>query len=159
MSLKALKSRLPSFSAYLLSIVFLAAGISKIINLKDFLILLKQYDFLSETIIPYLGILLVSLEITLGVCMLIPQLRGIAALGASGLLTVFLFLIVYVQAKELSISCGCFAFLQEREMGVGLAIQDGILLFLAALLFRNQILNKTSNQDDSVKEDMASLAN
>ncbi|MDW7762105.1 MAG: MauE/DoxX family redox-associated membrane protein [Acidobacteriota bacterium] len=129
--------------AFLLSGIFLAAGISKVVTFNEFLALLKNYEIFPDIILPYLALGLISIEITTGVCLLIPQLRSKAALCAIGLLTVFLFLIMYTQIYSLDIPCGCFAFLKNKKMNLSLAIQDLVLLFLTILLYRSELVKRS----------------
>jgi len=126
---------------FLLSAVFIFAGISKIIYINYFLSLLTKYKLFPDFILPYLALILICTEITTGICLLLPKLRQEALICAIGLLIVFILLIIYVQTKDIDVPCGCFAFLKERRMGVSLAIQDVLFLFLAVLLLMSERKN------------------
>jgi len=133
-----MSKRLCLISSYILAAVFIIAGVSKFFTLSDFISLLYKYHLFPIQLVPLLSVLLLCVEITAGICLIIPNLRKIGALLSGGLLTMFLCLIGYVLIAGIEVHCGCFSFLHTREMGLGLAIQDTILLILSIGVFRNE---------------------
>jgi len=119
----------------LLSLIFIISGISKIIYINYFLSILIKYKLFPDFILPYLALILICLEITIGICLLLPKLRQNALISLIGLLIMFILLVLYVQIRNIDVPCGCFAIFKERKMGIGLALQDLFLLFLAIKLF------------------------
>ena len=80
---------------------------------------------------------------------------------ASGLLSLFMAIILYTHFNNLDLNCGCFIFLKERKMSFGLAIQDGLLLLIAIYLYKIErtkqvespkFLTTAKDQDDRVSK-------
>ena len=120
--------------AWILAAVFAAAAITKLVNFTDFLRVVRGYELFPADPIPLLAALLISLEITIAVALVLPGLRRIGAFSAALTLVFFLGFVSLALSRGLVVDCGCFVFLQSRDVGIGLLVQDLVLLALALLL-------------------------
>ena len=61
-----IKKHVSEIIAYFLALVFLLAGISKLINFTDFHLLLVKLEIFPKSIIPYIAFFLIVTELTVG---------------------------------------------------------------------------------------------
>lgn len=122
--------------AYALATIFFIAGLSKVILFNDFLNVVVGYKLFPTPLIPYLAITLIGIEMTIGICLVLPYFRTVGALGAVGIFVFFITLVFYAQLSGLNVECGCFAFMKKRIVGIGLLFQDAILLGLALVVYK-----------------------
>ncbi len=120
--------------AWLLAAIFAAAGIAKLLNFSDFLRVVRGYGYFSTEWVGPLTFVLISLEIAIAITLLVPSTRRLGAAMAALCLAFFLFFVGDALHRGLAVECGCFSFLQNRTIGVGLLAQDLALLGLALLL-------------------------
>lgn len=90
-----------------LSITFFYAGITKLIDLEAFGIIIDAYGLLPENLIMPVAIILPGLEVVAAVG-LIFDMRG-CLIVITGLLILFLGILGYGIWMGLNIDCGCFA--------------------------------------------------
>lgn len=91
-----------------LAIIFLFAGIEKVINPGDFAVAIYNYRLLPDYSINFLAVFLPWLEIIIAVSLIIGiNVRGAAALSSMLFLTFAIALTINL-ARGLDISCGCF---------------------------------------------------
>ena len=120
--------------AWILAAVFATAAITKLVNFTDFLRVVRGYELFPTGPIPLLAALLVSLELTIAVALVLPGLRRVGALSSALALVFFIGFVSLALSRGLVVDCGCFVFLQSRNVGIGLLVQDLVLLALALLL-------------------------
>lgn len=138
LSLHKDKVWISSAIACILGVVFLVAGLSKLAHFGNFLKVVSLYRLFPQSWIPVLAFFLICAEITVGILLLIPQFRTMAALFSGALLILFVSLAFYVRLNNISVSCGCFSLLRSRKVDTSLIAQDLLLLFLAMTLYRLQ---------------------
>ena len=120
--------------AYGLAAVFAAAAIAKLVHFTDFLRVVRGFDFFPSSLVAPLSALLISLEITLAAALASPSTRRSGAFASALTLVFFLFFVGYALTRGLVVDCGCFIFLQDRTIGVGLLVQDLLLAACALTL-------------------------
>lgn len=120
--------------ACLLAAVFASAAIAKLVNLTDFLQVVRGYEMFPPHLIPVLSVVLVSFEMTLAVLLVLPGMRRVGATLSALTLLFFIGFVSLALHRGLVVDCGCFVFFQSRSLGIGLLIQDLILLALACVL-------------------------
>jgi len=89
-----------------LSILFLWSGISKLMTLKDFAVIIDAYGLIPETWILPMAIILPLLEMVFGFGLLL-DIKGSLA-GITGLLMLFMATLSYGIWLGLDVDCGCF---------------------------------------------------
>ena len=123
--------------AMLLSYIFVSAGLHKLTNTVSFRQVLSDYDLLPRnTIYPSL-LLLASLEVVTGICLLIMPLVSIGASMAIGLLFLYMAAIAInlMRGNELQ-DCGCGGPAQGQRLSGWLLLRNLLLLcFATALLW------------------------
>jgi hypothetical protein len=67
----------------------------------------------------------------------------------TGLVAIFLVVILITMARGLSIDCGCGLFFQ-RQVGMGAALEDAVLLIWAAGLYRWELLRSEKDEPESI---------
>lgn len=90
-----------------LSLIFIYAGIVKIVDPKAFAKAISQYELVPEMLLAPLAIGLPTLEILAGLGLLF-SIRGSLAI-IFGLLITFIFVLWYGILRNLDIDCGCFS--------------------------------------------------
>lgn len=120
--------------AGLLALVFATAAVGKLLYFVDFLRVVRAFDFLPNASVPALSAVLISVELALAVSLVVPGLRHAAAWATCGVLVFFLALAASAWLRGLAVECGCFTFLQSRDVGLGLFLQDLALLAAAGAL-------------------------
>ena len=128
-----------SFFRVLTGAVFLASGISKIIDPSSFAASIALYGPVPEIIIPYIAIILPCVEIICGALLAAGfRIRAAAAISFC-LLILFTVLIAYNVALGKTFECGCIAGLEAgpfSRIGLPLLGRNIVLLALSVLFFR-----------------------
>ena len=127
---------LSTFVYYLIAVVFVISGISKILNPENFLKVLNiTVSFFGENIIILIATLLPVIEIALGM-MLVLKIRIKETLIATTILmTIFLIYAIYGTVKGFDTDCGCFGTVIKNEFGFWMIIKNIMLLLLTILIF------------------------
>jgi uncharacterized membrane protein YphA (DoxX/SURF4 family) len=90
-----------------IGVIFMYAGITKIIDPKAFARVISQYDLVPESLLVPVAIGLPVLEILAGIGLFF-AIRGSLSV-IFGLLVMFIFVLWYGILKNLDIDCGCFS--------------------------------------------------
>ncbi len=119
-----------------LGVLFLVAGLPKIIHPDLFAESVNNYHLLSTAAVNWLVIVLPWLEVLCALALL----AGIAVRGAAALLVlmlcVFTLAIISGLARGLDISCGCFGTgASGKRIGYEEVVRDGVMLVAAAAVF------------------------
>lgn len=139
-----MRMNLPSLSSnvslllisWMLGLIFASAAIGKLINLPDFLKVVRAFDLFPSSVAPLLAFALIGLELTIAICLVVTPMRLIGALLSCTLLAFFIAIVGYALYRGLNVSCGCFTFLRDRSFSFGLLAQDVVFLSLAGFLAR-----------------------
>lgn len=92
----------------LLGLIFLFAGIAKILDPVRFIFTLRQFNLFSEAVIPFMALYLPWLEFILGLFLILGLLYRASAFLLACLNTIFTIAILTVIARGMEIDCGCF---------------------------------------------------
>jgi len=138
-----------SILTYLIAVIFIFAGLSKIVFINDFIKIIHQleiFNYLSTNFLFILGLILSSIEIFAGIMLLTKSFKLIGAIFSSVLLSFFIFFISFMLITENNIKCGCFGPLSQN-ISPKLLTQDMILLIFALTIYidyskKNQNNNK-----------------
>lgn len=91
-----------------LGALFLFAGLPKVLDPRLFLMDVRGYMLVPNSIVPLVTLVLPMLEVILGVCLIAGiWIRTSAFIGAA-LLVLFLVAIIAAMTRGLDIECGCF---------------------------------------------------
>lgn len=93
-----------------LGIVFIYAGVSKIIHPFSFAITIYNYQIVPEVFITPLSILLPWVEFILGLFLVFGIFMEGGVLLASFLLGVFTLALIFNYIRGVDVNCGCFSF-------------------------------------------------
>jgi len=121
--------------AYLLGLVFLAAGVSKVFTFGSFVTAVGAYGIFPRDWIPFLAGVLIVVEIGLGVFLFLHRTQGLAGGVASAMLTFFIALGIYAKLSGLQGDCGCFEFARSEIGGVQHLLIDGVLWVISQIIF------------------------
>lgn len=127
-------------SRWILAIVFIYAGIGKIINPNNFAQDIDNYQVLPYFLVTLMAAILPWIEVICGLLLIFRKW----VLGASFILTVlngvFIIAISSALIRGLDISCGCFAsFGEGAKAGIPKILEDVLFLFGSLLLFYNEM--------------------
>jgi len=90
--------------------IFLYAAWDKFLNPRDFAIIIAAYKILPSPLINLTAILLPSIEIVLGIALLIGLFPRGASLIMGGMMVAFIFAFLIAALKGVNLSdCGCFS--------------------------------------------------
>ena len=106
-SFRFMTSWLPFLIRIGLGMVFVYAGITKLMDPKAFARIISQYDLLPEPFLPIAAIGLPLLELLAGIGVIF-SIRGSLSLVFT-LLIFFITILWYGILKDLNVDCGCFS--------------------------------------------------
>lgn len=89
-----------------LALIFLYAGIPKLISWYDFALIVNSYAILPESLAIPAAIFIAALEVVAAIALLCGRVEGLSAIA--GLLLLFIGVLSYALWLGLDIDCGCF---------------------------------------------------
>ena len=125
-------------SSYVLGVIFVVAGVNKILNYSLFVDEISAYGVVPTHIVPYLASPLILAEIWVGVGLFIGSWRKLAAISSSVLLVFFGVVLSVGYLKGSSSSCGCLLPIGSQTIGPVHIVQDLVLLGLSIVIWSNQ---------------------
>jgi len=121
---------------WILALVFLYAGIGKIINPADFAQDIDNYRILPYLLVTLMAAILPWIEVICGLLLLLGKWNLGTSFTVAGMNVVFIIAISSAMARGLDISCGCFAsFGEGAKAGFPKIFEDLFLLAGSALIF------------------------
>lgn len=129
-----MKSYLLPGARLMIAVLFLAAGLPKIIAPQDFALALFRYHLLPDATINIAALLLPWLEILAALALLLPGWRKAGAACLAGLLGVATVAIAVSLARGLDIDCGCFTLRPGRSPISMWNIARNLMLVVLVLL-------------------------
>ena len=127
----------------ILAVVFIYAGVVKILDPRGFAVNIDNYQMLPYILVVFMAIILPWIEVLAGLALLVGKwLRG-SALVFMVLNAVFIIALATALARGLNIDCGCFTTSETgTQVGIRKIIEDLILLMMAAYVFVQAGKNK-----------------
>ncbi len=117
-----------------LGIVFIAACWYKIADPGEFALSIATYDILPLKLVNLMAVLLPWIELVVGVTLIIGFWTRASALAVAGMMLLFIGALGLALARDLHMSCGCFASAEAgNEINAGTMVRD--LLWLAGAIF------------------------
>lgn len=95
-------------SRLILAVVFIAAAWPKLWDPQSFLEAISNYRVVPEMYLPYMAVILPSLEILVGLCLLIGINVRAAALLCLAMLSLFIMGMIQAMVRKIDLDCGCF---------------------------------------------------
>lgn len=118
-------------------LLFIISGISKLMNVGLFSVVLKEFDLLPDSAVTLAAIIIPSVELVAGLMLVIGLEVKIASGIILALMIVFIAAIIPQLIVNNNIDCGCFGLIVQEKIGLGLLFRDLILLGLSFLCFAN----------------------
>jgi putative oxidoreductase len=129
--------------------LFFYAGLQKVLHSHEFAEAVLAYQLLPESLVGLAAAGLPWLEIAAGFCLLVGLKRRSCLLLLTGLVAIFLVVILITMARGLKIDCGCGLFFQ-RQVGWAAVLEDAVLLIWAAGLYRWELLTSEKSGSGSI---------
>ena len=121
---------------WLIAIIFIYAGIGKIIDPATFTENIDNYRILPYLLVTIMAIILPWLEVLCGLFLIISKMQKGAMLTLLGLTFMFLIAISSAIARGLDITCGCFVADDEfTKIGYTRLIEDIILFAIIFFIY------------------------
>jgi uncharacterized membrane protein YphA (DoxX/SURF4 family) len=118
-----------------LGVVFIAAAWYKIADPGVFALSIATYGILPDSLINLMAIMLPWIEVLVGASLIIGLWTRASALVVGGMMIMFIVSLAIALAKDLHMSCGCFAAAEAGdEINMGTLIRDILWLLGAAYL-------------------------
>lgn len=117
-----------------LGMLFILASLNDIAAPHDFAVIIATYDILPLSWINALALLLPWVELVFGLTLIVGFWTRAAALAVIGMMIMFIVALALALAKDLQVSCGCFA-AQDAVEKITAATLVRDLLWLAAASF------------------------
>ncbi len=111
----------------------MVAAVPKIIDLQGFYLSVDNYQIVPEQFISYFAVFLVSLELVLGIFLILRVYLKEAALITIILNIIFIIALTSVIIRGIDISCGCFSKVGEA-VSVNQIVRDVFFIFLASVV-------------------------
>lgn len=128
----------------MLSVIFIASAVLKILDPQLFVRDLSYYRLLPPESLNVLAVGLVMLELVTGTALIFPLWRVAAAVIYGLLMLLFMGMIAVAMLRGLDISCGCFG-AGSQHVGWLKLIENGMLFTVAVGLFK---INNKNNKGD-----------
>lgn len=119
---------------YLIAVVLLFSGISKIIDPLPLIETLESLQIFPEELLLLIATLLPIIEIIAGAMLILKTNAKIALISSTILFTVFFVFAFYGYVVGLTNDCGCFGSLYESSFGIEMIIRNIIVLLISILL-------------------------
>ncbi|HPJ93614.1 MAG TPA: MauE/DoxX family redox-associated membrane protein [Deltaproteobacteria bacterium] len=120
----------------ILGIIFLYAGLIKVLDPQGFALVVYNYHILPGFLINLAALILPLIEVIVGAALILGVLVPGASLIVSSLLIVFLCAIAAALIRGLDVSCGCFNTSQEADPLTWMyLVRDTVLLAMACFVF------------------------
>ncbi len=125
---------------WLVAIIFIVAGFSKILNPAKFAVDIDNYRILPYFLVTVTATVLPWLEVLAGASLIFRKKQGGALLTLMVISFVFLIAIASAVFRGLDITCGCFSFdAAGTRVGYLRLIEDGLLFAAIAFLYFQNI--------------------
>jgi hypothetical protein len=109
------------------------AAVPKIVDLQGFYLSVDNYQILPEAVVPFFAIFLVSLELTVGLFLVLRVYVKESAFITVVLNIVFIIALTLVIVRGIDISCGCFS-KNGSSVSIHQIIRDLFFIFLANII-------------------------
>jgi len=122
----------------LLGILFIHAGIFKVIDLNTFGRIIIKYNILPTELVPYIAIILPVLELNVGILLFLGYRIKDSSLISIILMIGFIISISINILRGESFNCGCFELSRfgiTEEIGLAVIFRDIIILLAFAIIF------------------------
>jgi hypothetical protein len=121
---------------WVVGVVFIAAGVPKILDAESFMRVVANYNILPLFLVPVIALVLPWLELFCGVALLMNKFMQSASSILSALILLFIGGISVNFMRGADFDCGCFGILfQSGSAGVMTIIRDIFLFGLTAFVF------------------------
>jgi len=125
-------------SSYVLGIIFVVAGVNKILHYSLFIAQISAYGAIAMYIAPYLASPLILAEIWVGLGLFVGSWRKLAAISSNVLLVIFGVVLSMGYFKGSNSACGCLLPIGSQTIGLIHIIQDLVLVGLSIFVWSNQ---------------------
>lgn len=125
-------------SSYVMGVIFVVAGMNKILHYSLFIDRISAYGVVSTYLVPYLASSLILAEMWVGVGFFIGSCRKLAAISSSILIILFGVVLSVAYFKGSSSACGCMLPFGNQTIGPVYIVQNLVLLCLSSVIWSNQ---------------------
>lgn len=115
----------------IIAMVFIYAGIDKIVHPQGFAQAVFNHQILPDGLINLTAIILPWMELLLGLCLLFNTYTAGASVLAAGLMTLFISIITFNLIRGLDVGCGCFSTSTSDTMNFLTWLRDIFILSLS----------------------------
>jgi putative oxidoreductase len=122
--------------------VFIWAGLLKILDPLEFAQNIANYRVFPRDLSVLIALVLPWVEVVCGILVILGIFRSASSFLLSGLLGVFLVLIMVTIFRGLDVDCGCFGSI-GRHVDYRLLITDIILLYMALNIFISSLRSRS----------------
>jgi Methylamine utilisation protein MauE len=120
-------------TVYFLFCMLVVSSIPKIMNIKHFINLVKEYDFLPPTVLKIYGVILPFAELACAILLLIKGTTLYAAAIIITLLFSFLIGVLYMLNSDKIITCGCYGKFLDAKVSP-FTVGKIVILMVASLI-------------------------
>ncbi|XKK34000.1 DoxX family membrane protein [Bacillus sp. A17A.1] len=123
----------------IIGILFLSTAISKILDFKKHVIIVKEYEIIPHKLAKFFSIFEVILEFSCAILLLLGLFPIIAGLGLFILLVLYTMgIVINLLRKRTTISCGCGGIAGNHHLSWFLVLRNIVLLTVVSFLLKNQ---------------------
>lgn len=132
----------------ILGVVFISAGIGKVLNPTDFANDIDNYRMLPYVLVTVMAVILPWVEIIVGLLLIFGKFLHGSSFIVIALNLVFIFAISTAMVRGLDIDCGCFSLASgASKVGIVRLVEDVIFLAMAAVIFWSaKVESQTANE-------------
>lgn len=146
LTVEKVKILLTSFVYYMLALILLFTGITKILDPLPLINTLKLIQFLEENLVVLIATLLPLLEMGLGLLMVLKVKPKITLSAVTILFAAFFLFSIYGTIAGLEGDCGCYGSAVKSEFGIKMIIRNFILVILSLYISFDRIILARKNK-------------
>ncbi|MCM3719443.1 MauE/DoxX family redox-associated membrane protein [Fictibacillus phosphorivorans] len=130
-------------SLVILAAIFIGSSVSKVLNLRDFISGIKEYEILPTTIVPVFAICTILIELFVSYAYLFQKFIILASLFAVILLSIYGVAITISIVRKKDMNCHCFESFGASKLTAATLIRVVLLISLHAYVYVNSELSET----------------
>jgi Methylamine utilisation protein MauE len=129
-----------SSSLIILSAIFIGSSVSKVMNLRDFMTGIKEYEILPSALVPLFAFGTILVELFVSFAYLFQKFIIVASFSALILLSIYGVAITISLVRKKDMNCHCFESLGASKLTVATLIRVILLISLHAHVYVNKNL-------------------
>ncbi len=133
----------------LIALVFIISGILKILNTNKFISAINSFDLIPNSLQVPIGYLIITLEIILGLLILLNIRLNFSLKTIITILIIFTVFLIVKYSEGAEVSCGCFGDLSTGKISILNILRNFLLIIISIIVlsFKIQLSDKSKSNN------------